>query len=350
MIEVICAGPLTTIQDLGRPGWRHLGIAQGGALDTLALEVGNRLVGNQSRAAVLEVTMGPAILRFARATRIAVTGAEFGATLGGKPVYSWWSLPVAAGQELVLHAAKRGMRTYVCVAGGIDVPPVLGSRSTDLLAHFGGLDGRALKDGDRLSAGGLFAPQAPVALDAPPFGVKAPAWCRFAAFAREPARRGKHGRSADWAVPVRVLRGPHYDDFTAQAQAAFWTDKWTVTPNSNRMGYRLAGTPLTRTCTREIDLLSYAVLPGTIQAPPNGQPIVLMSDAQTTGGYPTIGAVIRADFWKLAQVRLAGSIRFIPATQAEARQALQEEREYLRQIDAAIAMHEERLRNGMCVV
>jgi biotin-dependent carboxylase-like uncharacterized protein len=342
MIDVIRAGLLTTIQDLGRPGWRHLGVATGGALDTLALEVGNRLVGNRPEAAGLEVTMGPTVLRFSRPTRIAVTGCEFGATLDGTPVYSWWSIPVDAGQELVLRAAKREMRAYLCVAGGIDVLPMLGSRSTDLGAHFGGLGGRALRDGDRLPLGTLSAPGAGVAPDAPEFGVKAPRWCRFV-LEHEPLRRGKHGPGADWAIPIRVLRGPEYESFTSDAQNAFWTDEWVVTPNSNRMGYRLAGTQLAR--ARHDELLSHAVLPGTIQVPPNGQPIVLMRDAQTTGGYPKIGAVICADLWKLAQVRLNGSIRFVPTTQEEALYALHEERAYLRQIDAAIAMQEERLRS-----
>ncbi|MBR7976666.1 biotin-dependent carboxyltransferase family protein, partial [Burkholderia vietnamiensis] len=152
-IEVVRAGPLSTVQDLGRRGMRHLGVAQGGALDGLALEVGNRLVGNRPDAAAVEITIGPAVFRFTRATRIAITGTEFGATLDGKPVYSWWSLPVDAGQTLVLPAAKRGMRGYLCIAGGIDVLPVLGSRSTDLAARFGGLGGRALRDGDRLPVG-----------------------------------------------------------------------------------------------------------------------------------------------------------------------------------------------------
>jgi biotin-dependent carboxylase-like uncharacterized protein len=340
MIDVIRAGLLTTVQDLGRHGYRHLGVAMGGALDRLSLEVGNRLVGNRPDAACLEITFGPTVLRFPRATRIAITGTEFGATLDGKPVYSWWSLPVQAGQELTLQAARRGMRGYVCIAGGIDVLPMLGSRSTDLAGHFGGLGGRALRDGDRLPvgapsprAGWGFSPQAPE------FGVKAPAWCKFV-LVHEPLRRSRHPSGAAWAAPIRVLQGPEYDGFTADAQQAFWSDEWLVTPNSNRMGYRLAGTELKR--THKADLLSHAVMPGTIQVPPNGQPIVLLSDAHTTGGYPKIGAVILADLWKLAQVRLNGAIRFIPTTPHEARQALTEERAYLRQIDAAITMHEER--------
>ncbi|WP_042269095.1 5-oxoprolinase subunit C family protein [Paraburkholderia heleia] len=344
MIEVLRAGLLTTVQDLGRPGYRHLGVATGGALDTLALEVGNRLVGNRPDAAGLEITFGPVALRFARATRIAITGTDFGATLGGRPVWSWWSLPVAAGEELVLNGAKRGMRAYVCAAGGIDVLPMLGSRSTDLAAGFGGLAGRALKDGDRLATGASFAPgRERAALDpgAPAFGVKAPVWCNFALADEPHQRRSRHPDGMARAVPVRVLRGPEYDSFTPEAQRALWSDEWQITPNSNRMGFRLTGTPLAR--ASGADLLSHAVLPGTIQVPPSGQPIVLMADAQTTGGYPKIGSVIRADWWKLAQVRLTAGVRFVEATPAAARAALQEERAYLRQIDAAIAMHDERL-------
>ncbi len=343
MIEVLRAGLLTTIQDLGRPGYRHLGITTGGALDPLALEVGNRLVGNRPDAAGIEVTFGPAALRFARATRIAITGTDSGATLGGRPVWSWWSLPVAAGEELVLGGAKRGMRAYVCVAGGIDVLPMLGSRSTDLGAGFGGLAGRALKDGDRLATGASAAPggeRASFAPGAPPFGVKAPSQCNWVLADAPPHRRGHHPDGLPWAAPVRVLRGPEYDSFAPEAQRAFWSDEWLVTPNSNRMGYRLSGSALER--ENGPDLLSHAVLPGTIQVPPNGQPIVLMSDAQTTGGYPKIGSVIRADLWKLAQVRLNGGVRFVETTPAVARKALEEEQAYLRQIDIAIAMHDER--------
>ncbi|SAL58670.1 urea amidolyase-like protein [Caballeronia terrestris] len=340
MIDVIRAGVLTSVQDLGRHGYRHLGVSSGGALDALSLEIGNRIVGNKADAAGIEVTFGPTVLRFKHATRVAITGTDFGATLDDEPVYSWWSLPVQAGQELTLRAAKRGMRGYVCVAGGIDVLPMLGSRSTDLGACFGGLGGRALRDGDRLPVG-VAQPHPGIAFSPaePAFGVKAPAWCKFV-LVDEPLRRGRHAPGVAWSIPVRVLRGPEYASFTDEALSNFWTEEWTITPNSNRMGFRLAGTPLER--KSRIDLLSHAVLPGTIQVPPNGQPIVLMGDAQTTGGYPKIGAVIKADLWKLAQARLNSGVRFIETSVEEARHALADERMYVKQVETAIAMHEER--------
>lgn len=345
MIDVLRAGILSSVQDLGRTGYRRLGVAQAGALDALALEVGNRLVGNAPGEAAIEVTVGPAALRFTQPMRIAITGAQFNATLDGASVHTWWSLPVRAGQELLLHGPIRGMRGYVCVSGGIDVVPVLGSRSTDIGAGFGGLGGRKLRDGDRLPTRPAAARLGrAMAVDAPAFGVKAPQWCRFAELAHEPVRRGKHAAGAERATSIRVLRGPEYDTFGDEARTAFWSDEWCVTPNSNRMGYRLAGTTLER--EREAELLSHAVFPGTIQVPGNGQPIVLMGDAQTTGGYPRIGVVIAADLWKLAQVRLGGAVRFVRSTREEARHALVEEHAYLRQIDAAIAMHEERMQRA----
>ncbi|SAK77341.1 urea amidolyase-like protein [Caballeronia glebae] len=341
MIDVIRAGVLTSVQDLGRRGYRHLGVSSGGALDALSLEIGNRIVGNRPDAAGIEITFGPTVLRFKHATRVAITGTDFGATLDDKPVYSWWSLPVRAGQELTLRAAKRGMRCYVAIAGGIDVLPMLGSRSTDLAACFGGLGGRALRDGDRLPVG-VPQPHKGIAFspEEPAFGVKAPAWCKFV-LVDEPVRRGRHSPGLAWAVPIRVLRGPEYASFSDAAQQGFWNDEWTITPNSNRMGFRLAGTALER--REKIELLSHAVLPGTIQVPPNGQPIILMGDAQTTGGYPKIGAVIKADLWKLAQVKLNGGVRFVETSVEEARHALADERQYVSQVETAIAMHEERI-------
>lgn len=341
MIEVLRAGMLSSVQDLGRIGYRHLGVCRGGALDTLALAVANQLVGNANHAAGLEITLGPAALRFPRATRIALTGADFAATLDDVPVHAWWSIAVAAGQTLTLRAPKRGMRAYLAVAGGIDVLPMLGSRSTDLGAGFGGLGGRALKDGDRLPVGAPGAAARPAFRPGmPAFGVKSPAWCSFTHL--EPGARHSAGQPANGRpLVMRVLPGPEYGAFSSAAHEALWTQDWQVTPQSNRMGYRLSGPALKR--KKAGDLLSHGVVPGTIQVPPNGQPIILMGDAQTAGGYPKIGAVISADLWRLAQVRLNGRLCFVECTQAEARAALVELETYLKQIDIALALQHERI-------
>lgn len=337
MIEIIRAGTLATVQDLGRTGHRHCGVCTAGALDTVALQVANRLVGNVCGAAALELTVGPVMLRFPRASRIALTGADFHATLDDQPVYAWRSLPVRAGQTLTLRAPTIGMRGYLAIAGGIDVMPMLGSRSTDLGAHFGGLAGRALKDGDRLpvtplpagARSGAFSPQAPA------FGVKPPSWCALGYVDQvAPHRVGAT------AVAVRIIPGPEYDCFSKQAHAAFWDGDWSVTPNSNRMGFRLVGPVLER--EKPIELLSHGVLPGTIQVPPNGQPIVLMSDAQTTGGYPRFGSVISADLWLLAQARLNQRVRFVQCSLEQARNAHTEITKYLCHIELAIALQQER--------
>lgn len=338
MIEVIRTNLLTTVQDLGRHGYQHLGIATAGALDRLSLEVGNRLVGNWPNAAGFEVTFGPLVLRFLHATRVAITGTEFGATLDDKPAWSWWSLPVQAGQELTLQTARRGVRGYICVAGGIDVLPVLGSRSTDLTAQFGGLGGRALTDGDCLPLGLPAHTGIGFNTQTRAFGVKAPSWCKFM-LVNKSHRRSQHPAGPPWAIPVRVLPGPDYDSFTHGARQSFWSDEWLVMSKSNRIAYRLAGTELTHRQKTELRL--HAVLPGTIQVSPNGQPSVLMSDTYTTTScYPKIGLVIRADLGKLAQVHLNDSVHFVAVTHNEARAALAEERAYLRQIDSALAMHQ----------
>jgi len=309
MIEIVKAGPLSTVQDLGRTGLRDRGVSVGGALDTQALLLGNVLVGNPSGAAGLEITVCPASIRFLCDTVIAVTGTDSDASLDGEPLRPWWRWPVKAGQLLKFNPPQRAMRTYLAIAGGIDVAPMLGSRSTDLKAGFGGLEGRALRDGDRLPLG--------------------------------EAAAGKVGTKGifppDWWPAVRVLPGPQYDDFTAEAQTAFWSAEWQLTPQSNRMGYRLAGPVLAR--EQEGDLPSHGVVPGVIQVPPSGQPIVLMADAQTTGGYPKIGVVIQADLWKLAQLRLGGKLRFVVCDAAEARAALRSSRRYLEQVKRALDVY-----------
>lgn len=308
MIELLRAGPLTTVQDLGRDAWRDRGISRCGAVDDLALGWGNLLVGNDVNAAGLEFTLGPATLRFDADCCIAVTGTDADATLDGHPLRPWWRQRVRTGQTLKLVAPRERMRSYLCVSGGIATEPALGSRSTDLKTGFGGLDGRALRDGDVLPLA------APERLPTRSIGIQPP----------------------EWDASVRVLPGPEHDDFSDAARTAFWAADWQLTPQSNRMGYRFAGPELRR--ERGGELASHGVLPGFIQVPPSGQPIVLLADAQTTGGYPKIGVVIRADLWKLGQLRLGATLRFVPCTLDEARDALRQRQAKLDQLRTALCM------------
>jgi len=313
MIVVTKPGMLASVQDLGRYGHRHLGVCPGGALDVMALTVANRLVGNADGAAGIEITMGMCEIRFESATRIALTGAPFGARLDGQLIWSYWSVPVAAGQTLKLGGAstvqRPGLRTWLAVAGGIDVPVVLGSRSTDLKAGFGGHEGRALRKGDRLILGSSLL--TPEQLTRRQFGALPP-----------------NAIGDDQPVTtLRILPGPEHEQFTIAARKQLCTESWRITPQSNRMGSRLAGPELKR--KRAADMLSAGVIPGTIQVPPSGQPIVLMGDAQTTGGYPRIAVVIRADLWKLAQAPLGGELRLEEVDATTAQSAWNEQQRYL---------------------
>ena len=322
VLTVLRPGLLASVQDLGRYGHRQQGICPGGALDALGLTLANRLVGNCDGAAGLELTLGGCEIRFDAPTRIALAGDDFGARLDGAPLWPCWSVPVQAGQVLRLGpanewSAKAGLRSWLAVAGGIDVPPVIGSRSTDLKAGFGGHLGRALKKGDRLSLGIPKLDAARLAQRA--FGLRAPEW----------------EQDADGAVALRVMRGPEFEQFTLAAREQLWGTAWRITPQSNRMGTRLDGPELKR--KRHMDMLSSAVIPGTIQVPPSGQPIILMGDAQTTGGYPRIGVVIRADLWKLARAPLDGRLRLAEIDATAALQAWAAQRHYLAQVGQSLA-------------
>lgn len=322
MIEVLRAGRMNSVQDMGRNGFRHLGICQSGALDRIALAITNKLVGNAVDAAALEMTLGPITLKFTVDTRIAVGGADFAATLDGKSVALWWSVPVRAGQILKLDAARNGMRAYVAVAGGIDVAIQLGSRATDMSAGFGGHDGRALAVGDRLTMAAR-SPASEAISCALRFGVRGPVW-----YSEDVQASGTR------PMPIRVIPGPEYAHYPVAAQRGFWGSVWTLTPQSNRMGFRLSGPELK--IKKNVDMLSHGVFPGVIQVPPAGQPIILMADAQTTGGYPKIGVVIAADISKLAQLRFNRTLQFVECSVEQARQELINETLYLEQIDRAI--------------
>jgi biotin-dependent carboxylase-like uncharacterized protein len=323
VIEILKPGPLASVQDRGRHGLRQLGICPGGALDTLSLTVANRLVGNDDDAAGLEITLGNCEIRFHTATRIALTGDAFGARLDAKSVPAGWSVPVDVGQVLRLQGQasgqRPGLRTWLAVAGGIDVEPMLGSRSTDLKAGFGGLEGRALRKADRLPLGPMRLSEAQRAQRA--FGVRPP----------------QDAPAEDGATVLRVMAGPESAQFTVASLKEFHAAPWRITPQSNRMGSRLAGPELKR--KRGVgDMLSAGVIPGTVQVPPSGQPIILMGDAQTTGGYPRIAVVIRADLWKLAQAPLGGLLRLQEVDAAAALAAWDVQQRYLSSVANGLAL------------
>lgn len=301
-ITVIRPGMLTTVQDLGRSGRRSLGVPPGGAADTLALRIVNLLVGNDEGAAALEFTLLGPELEFSADTTIAVGGGDF---IGAVP--RWQPLRVRAGERLKFGAARSGCRGYLAVAGGLDVPEVLGSHGTYLRAALGGWEGRALREGDVLPAKGIV--------------------------------RDVLGQ---WRIDERIL--PAYSTsptvrFVAGAQAAefggtFASAEFRVTAKSDRMGVRLAGPKVMRSVARE--LVSTTVVPGTVQVPPDGQPIVLLADAQTIGGYPQIGHVVTVDLPLVAQLRPGDSLRFGEVS-------LEAARELVRIRERAIAM----LREGL---
>lgn len=293
-ISVIRGGMLTTVQDLGRAGHRSAGVPLGGPMDSFALRLANLLVGNAEDAAVLECTLlGPELV-FSADTLIALGGAEF------EGLAAWQPQVVGAGSRLKLGAARKGSRGYLAVAGGIDVPVVLGSRSTYVRAGFGGFQGRALRDGDVLS------------------GV-------------DVARRlTNHWRIDPRILPgyaetgtVRVVRGAQLEEFGGALFAA----EFKILPQSDRMGIRLGGAKLTR-IGGATELVSSAVAPGTVQVPPDGQPIVLMADAQTLGGYPQAAQVISVDLPLMAQLRPGDRVKFAEVTLEQA-QKLAYDREHV---------------------
>lgn len=315
MIEVLYTPSLVTVQDLGRSGFYRYGVCRSGAMDRLALVIGNLLLGNDRNAAGLEIPILPLRLRFDADLNFSLTGADCAATLGDRPLPPCWATRAKAGDVLTLNAPRSGCRAYLCVAGGIDVPEVLGSRSTQLREAFGGADGRALKKGDRIAVLGN-----DVRLPKSGVGALPPAVALAAA--------------GDGATVVRVIPAAEYGDYDDVSRAAFWSADWRVTVQSNRAGYRLEGPDLA--LTRPLELRSHGVVPGVIQVPAGGQPIIQLADAATMGGYPKIGVVIEADLWRIAQARPGDALRFVECDMAMAADAHDETEAYLAQLGADV--------------
>ncbi len=294
MIEIVQSAALNTVQDAGRRGWRDIGVSVSGVMDPLALKAGNILLGNDDDCAAIEIQLFPFRVKFLQDTAIALTGADCRASLDGVPLPGWWACPVKKGQQLELRFPRSGARGYLCVAGGIDVANVLGSRSTSLRGGFGGFNGRPLQRGDCLVSGK--AP--PVRLPAEGIGIEPPQYALRYAFPRN-----AHGD-----VQIRAMPCGEYPLFSAQAER-FWQQRWKVSMQSNRTGYRLSGTPLRPSET--VELRSYGLIPGIIQVPPAGEPIIQLSDANTAGGYPKIACVIEEDLWLLGQIQPGESLQLV---------------------------------------
>lgn len=291
MITILETSALNTVQDLGRPGYRNLGVGTSGVMDPIALRAGNILLGNQDDDACIELQTYPFVLRFDTAGSFAVTGIDAEIELDGRAILPWMVETASAGQVLRVGPPRQGARGYICIAGGIDVPAVLGSRSTQLRGGFGGLDGRPLEAGDTLRSGGI-------ALDVTGYGALPPAVALDAATDRDDAR----------LIHLRAMPATDYTLFTPEAQERLWHVHWRITPQSNRVGYRLSGEPLA--LRHKVELRSYGVIAGIVQVPPAGEPIVQLADANTVGGYPRIATVIEADLWHLAQARIGTRIQF----------------------------------------
>lgn len=290
MIEVVRAGLCDLVMDPGRPGWGALGVPAGGAADPAALAAANRLVGNDAAAAGLEITLSGPLLRFPAGGVVALTGARFAAARSSGAAVAWnETLVLAAGETLSLGPAQAGCRCWLALRGGLAVTPAMGSRSTLLPAGFGGHQGRALQAGDAL-------PWTPAAGEIRLLRAHAPA---------EP-RNGT----------LRVVAGPQAACFDDAGLAAFFAGSYRVDPASDRRGLRLHGPAVTHEPT---ELASQGVLPGAVQVPPDGQPIILGWDGPVTGGYPVIAGVISADLPRLAQLRPGDTVRFVTIEREAAR-------------------------------
>lgn len=311
-LRVLNGGVLTTVQDQGRHATRRYGVPQSGALDPIALSLANRLLDNPPETAALEITVGGAVFEVLAPTLLAITGGDLGALLDDEPLPLWTAVFVRPGAQIRFLGRQQawGARAYLAIAGGFDLPPLLGSRSTYLAGGFGGFAGRALRPGDVL-ASHVQPDSLPLAGRICPIAARPP-------YAAEPM--------------LRLLPGPHLDRFAADALDLLLSQPFTINASANRMGYRLDGPALRY--AGPCSLPSLGVLPGVMQVPPDGSPILLMADAQTTGGYPIISVVIEPDLSLAAQLLPGDRLCFRQTTPDEALAARREVQQWCSSIPA----------------
>ncbi|HST29867.1 MAG TPA: biotin-dependent carboxyltransferase family protein [Chthoniobacterales bacterium] len=323
--RAIRAGFLTSVQDLGRTGLREFGVSSGGALDRHALRVANLLVGNEESAAGLEITFGGLRLRFSDDRIVAWCGGNFKARLGSTDLPSGHASLARSGEDLSIESPAVGCRAWVAISGGINVPIVLASRSADLKAGFGGINGRPTRDGEEVPLGEN--------------SERSKNLVRKLADRRIASWKPPH----DWSNPARrdpllhFVRGADGNHCVPGAMESFGAENFFVSPDSDRMGVRLDGPRLER--SNQADLLSEAVAPGTVQVPPNGKPILLLNDCQTIGGYPKLAHVITVDLGIAAQLRPSDIVRFREISLADAHRALIERERDLKQFRHGIESH-----------
>ncbi len=306
-LRVVRPGLQTTVQDLGRYGFAHFGISASGAADPVSFRLGNRLAGNPEGSPALEMTLVGGEFEFEEPAVVAAAGADFAATMDRSPFPPWTSVQVEKGQTLCFSACRRGARGYLCIRGGLRIPPVLGSASTHLFSAMGGYQGRALKKGDLLE-------YAPVRTGAPP----------------QPARPPESMIFGGNPVRLRVTAGPQLDFFPPEARALFSASLYQVSEEFSRMGLRLGGPAVT--ARERSEMVTEGVSLGAVQIAGNGRPILLFVEHQTTGGYPKIANVISADLHRIGQLRPGDQVRFEFATLEDAWSLLQEQEALLRSL------------------
>jgi biotin-dependent carboxylase-like uncharacterized protein len=309
LFRVIKPGLFTTVQDLGRRGFQRFGVPVSGAMDEHAFTAANLLVGNQSNDACLEITLIGPEFEALNETQIAVTGANFPLAMNGNPMPTWQTINLEKGDSIAFTGnAQSGCRAYLAVNGGIDVPLILGSRSTYVRGCLGGNEGRALKTGDLIR---VLASEKSVKTR------------RIMPSELVPSYSNEFG--------VNVVLGPQENMFTARGVETFLSGPYTVTPESDRMGYRLNGTPIERKKTAE--LVTEALVKGSVQVPSNGQPIILMADAQTSGGYPKIATMSTPGVSRLAQAKPNDKVHFNKISLSQAHAQYVEYQKRLRQLE-----------------
>jgi antagonist of KipI len=336
-IRVIRPGLLTTIQDLGRHGFQNQGVVVSGAMDPFSLRIANLLVGNDEAEGTLEITMIGPKLQFEEDSLIAICGGNLSPDIDGKRIPAWRPVLIKKGCVLSFGSAKSGCRAYLAVAGGFDIPIIMGSRSTYLRAGFGGFHGRSLKKGDILQT----RPPSDLSIGKTRFLYKK---LGSNPYAVSKWSVGSNIRPVYNNPLIRVTKGGEFDWFTESGKEQFFSNEFQVTSQSDRMGYRLLGPQLELSKPQE--LISEAVTVGTVQVPSDGNPIVLMADRQTTGGYPKIAQVVTVDLPVLAQVKPGEKIRFKEVSLEDAQKLLRLREQKIQLFKQGVYLKEKRYLGG----